>query len=58
MRTDRPYRKALPYDIAIEEIRKGMGTQFDPYIARKALEVFLPEEPASGLIRKKGGSLY
>lgn len=40
MRTDRPYRKALPLEIAIEEIKKGAGTQFDPKIVEIAIEVF------------------
>lgn len=37
MRSDRPYRKALPVDEALAEIQKGAGTQFDP----KVVEVFL-----------------
>jgi len=30
MLSDRPYRKALSVDAAIEELRKGAGSQFDP----------------------------
>lgn len=30
MVTDRPYRSALPLDDALQEIRDGAGTQFDP----------------------------
>jgi len=37
MTTDRPYRKALPHDKALEEIRKNAGSQFDPEV----VEVFL-----------------
>ena len=37
MTTDRPYRKAIPADIALEEIKKNAGTQFDP----RAAEAFL-----------------
>ena len=37
MTTDRPYRKALPVDTALEEIKKNSGTQFDP----KVVEAFL-----------------
>ena len=37
MVTDRPYRKAFPRNQAIEELRKGSGTQFDP----KVVEIFL-----------------
>ncbi len=37
MTTDRPYRKALPVETALEEIKKNSGTQFDP----KVVEAFL-----------------
>lgn len=30
MTSDRPYRKGMPVEVAIEELRKGQGTQFDP----------------------------
>lgn len=42
MTTDRPYRKALTYNDAKEEIEKHSGTQFDPW----AVEIFLkiPQE--------------
>ncbi len=33
MTSDRPYRKGLSQDIAIEEIEKSSGKQFDPHIA-------------------------
>jgi diguanylate cyclase (GGDEF)-like protein/PAS domain S-box-containing protein len=32
MRNDRPYRQALSAETAMEEIRRGSGTQFDPKI--------------------------
>lgn len=32
MTSDRVYRKALPHHVAINEIRRGAGTQFDPQI--------------------------
>jgi response regulator RpfG family c-di-GMP phosphodiesterase len=44
MTTDRPYRKALSHDKALEEIRRNAGSQFDPEV----VEVFLStikEEP-------------
>lgn len=34
MTTDRPYRRGLPLEYALEEIRKGAGTQFDPSLAK------------------------
>ncbi|MBI4054538.1 MAG: GAF domain-containing protein [Elusimicrobia bacterium] len=40
MTSDRPYRKALPREKAISELRKGAGTQFDP----RAVEAFLKIE--------------
>lgn len=39
MTEDRVYRKALPRDAAIDEIRKFAGTQFDPNIAAVFLAV-------------------
>jgi putative nucleotidyltransferase with HDIG domain len=37
MTSDRPYRKALPLEVAISELRKFSGVQFDPEVA----EVFI-----------------
>lgn len=33
MTTDRPYRKGMNWHVAIDKIRGGIGTQFDPSIA-------------------------
>ena len=38
MTNDRPYRRALPIDEALAEIRSGAGTQFDPEI----VQAFVP----------------
>jgi HD-GYP domain-containing protein (c-di-GMP phosphodiesterase class II) len=32
MTSDRSYRKALPQDVAVAELRKRSGTQFDPRV--------------------------
>jgi ribonuclease P protein subunit RPR2 len=32
MTSDRPYRRALPFDAAVEEIERNGGTQFDPVV--------------------------
>jgi putative nucleotidyltransferase with HDIG domain len=37
MTTDRPYRKALPFERALEEIRRFSGKQFDPRLAEIAV---------------------
>ena len=37
MTTDRPYRKALPFDRVVDELRKHAGRQFDPRLAELAI---------------------
>ncbi|MBR5304653.1 MAG: HD domain-containing protein [Candidatus Gastranaerophilales bacterium] len=39
MTSTRSYRKALDHDIAIAEIEKCAGTQFDPQLAKKFVEI-------------------
>ncbi|WP_459931699.1 HD domain-containing phosphohydrolase [Desulfosporosinus burensis] len=41
MTCDQPYRKALTEDLAVAEIKKNAGTQFDPDIARVFVEKIL-----------------
>lgn len=38
MTQDRAYRKALPADVAVDEILSNRGTQFDPNIADVIVE--------------------
>lgn len=38
MVSDRPYRKALPLDVALKEIEANAGTQFDPDIVQQFLK--------------------
>lgn len=45
MVNDRCYRKAMPPEKAMEEIRNNAGTQFDPYIAMEFLDM-LEETPS------------
>lgn len=39
MTEDRVYRKALPKEQALEEIKKNAGTQFDPDVAQRFIEI-------------------
>ena len=39
MTSDRPYRRAMPVEVALEEIRRGAGSQFDPFVAAGFLEL-------------------
>jgi diguanylate cyclase (GGDEF)-like protein/putative nucleotidyltransferase with HDIG domain len=39
MTTDRPYRKGLSIEKALEQIRKNTGTQFDPVMANAFLRI-------------------
>ena len=44
MTTDRPYRKALSRDKAINELRKNSGTQFDDGICKAMIKILEKEE--------------
>ena len=46
--SDRPYRKAMPHQYALEEIRRNTGTQFDLQVVEAFLRVGM-----SDLIRDK-----
>jgi HD-GYP domain-containing protein (c-di-GMP phosphodiesterase class II) len=39
MTSDRPYRHAMPYEEALEEIMAGAGSQFDPAIAKAFVSI-------------------
>lgn len=47
MTQDRAYRKAMPVDVAVQEILKHKGTQFDPTIADLFVKKVLGEPPKS-----------
>ncbi len=56
MISDRPYRKALPPLTALQEIRSGSGSQFDPRVV-KAFEELFPRLAAT-LSNGSGAALY
>lgn len=40
MVSDRPYRKALPEDVALDELKNNSGTQFDPVVVRAFMKAY------------------
>ena len=48
MRTDRPYRNALSYAMAVAQIRQNCGTQFDPTVVAALLATVA--EPAGDTV--------
>jgi HD-GYP domain-containing protein (c-di-GMP phosphodiesterase class II) len=50
MTTDRPYRKALPIDVVLEEIDRNAGTQFDPEVARAWIDLVQERERAGSSV--------
>ena len=47
MTTDRPYRKALPVETAVAELRAQAGRQFDPTVVDALIIVVLESAPAA-----------
>lgn len=46
MTTDRPYRKGLTIEQAVDQIERGAGTQFDPDLAREFVTMLTGEDLA------------
>ena len=44
MTSDRPYRKALPHEVAIQEIKDHAGSQFDPAMAAAFIALCTDDE--------------
>jgi HD-GYP domain-containing protein (c-di-GMP phosphodiesterase class II) len=40
MTSDRPYRRALPWDAARDEIVRNRGSQFDPQVVEAFLRAY------------------
>ena len=45
MTSDRPYRARLPHAVAIERLRQGAGTQFDPVLVGTLFDYLSTHEP-------------
>ena len=54
MRTDRPYRKALSYEVARAELMSASGTQLDPKLVDALLELVAGEAPEPRLVSPDG----
>ncbi len=54
MTTDRPYRKGLSIPIAVSEIEKGSGTQFDPEMAAAFLKAVRKRYPPLLRVQQEG----
>jgi HD-GYP domain-containing protein (c-di-GMP phosphodiesterase class II) len=52
MTSARPYRNAMSVETACEELRRGIGTQFDPVIAQALLKIVEKEGPVAGFTIK------
>ena len=46
MRTDRPYRKAMPLEKAIETLKQGLGTQWHPVVGATFVQLMLEDAAA------------
>jgi putative two-component system response regulator len=45
MTSDRPYRARLPHAVAVERLRQGAGTQFDPLLVNHLFQYLDTHEP-------------
>jgi diguanylate cyclase (GGDEF)-like protein/putative nucleotidyltransferase with HDIG domain len=50
MRNDRPYRAALPEEVAIAELRRCSGTQFDPTVVLALLDLIEDDRRVHGAL--------
>lgn len=56
MTSDRPYRKALTTEQAVDEIKRNSGTQFDPKIARLFIAILRGSERQNNNHKKKSNN--
>jgi putative nucleotidyltransferase with HDIG domain len=50
MRTDRPYRQALSYDVAVAELVSNAGRQFDPHVVDTFVRLVVPAADADAAV--------
>jgi len=48
MTTERPYRHAMSPEVALDEVRRCSGTQFDPEIVTAFVSIFPPKKGSMG----------
>jgi HD-GYP domain-containing protein (c-di-GMP phosphodiesterase class II) len=53
MTSDRPYRKGLPIEVAVDEIKRCSGSQFDPEIVDAFMKAY--EKGKIKVQRERGG---
>ncbi|MFZ2330657.1 MAG: HD domain-containing phosphohydrolase, partial [Atribacterota bacterium] len=46
MTNERPYRRAMSKEEAVEELRRRRGSQFDPQLTQKFIEMITSSEAA------------
>ncbi|MGH2356564.1 MAG: HD-GYP domain-containing protein, partial [Candidatus Limnocylindria bacterium] len=46
---DRPYKDALTHEHALDELRRGAGTQFDPQVVEAFCAIYAASVPSDGL---------
>lgn len=56
MRTDRAYRKALAYDVALAELRAASGAQLDPGIVTLVIELVEADRRAEAALGEQRGA--
>jgi putative nucleotidyltransferase with HDIG domain len=47
MRSDRPYRKALPLEKALEILKQGLGTQWHPVVCATFIQLLIEDKAAA-----------
>ena len=53
MTSDRPYRKGMGVDLAFKELEDGAGSQFDPVLVKKIMNLSVCREKILSIIRSK-----